>query len=170
MNSRAIALAALILLMPAIVTGPAARAGQGGAAGAAFEGTWSATGRRQTLPTEDGGTAATVQLSGPVTLTAGEGLNRGFQGEVIGFDDGRSVRAGRWVWTDQRGDRLFGEIAGDGIRTGQRFTGTITGGSGRYAGVTGSFAFTWQYVVIAEDGVVQGRTSDLKGRYQRGQP
>jgi hypothetical protein len=146
----------------------AARAEQ--AAPTAFGGTWSATGRRQTLPTEDGGAAATVQLSGPVTLSVGTGLSRGFQGELIGFDDGRSVRAGRWVWTDTRGDRLFGELAGDGLRTGQRFTGTITGGTGRYAGMRGRFAFTWQYVVDAENGEVQGRTSDLKGEYERGQP
>jgi hypothetical protein len=170
MSGRISVLAVAAVAIAASVAGSAARAGQGGGAETAFEGAWSATGRRQTLPTEDGGTAAIVQLSGPVAVTAGEGLGRGFHGELIGFDDGRRMPAGRWVWTDQRGDRLFGEIAGDGMRTGHRFTGTITGGSGRYAGATGSFGFTWQYVVAAEDGVVQGRTTDLKGRFQRGRP
>ena len=166
MSRGVTALASAALLVVMSVAGLIARAEQAG--GTAFEGTWSATGRRQTLPTEDGRTAATVQLSGPVTLSVGEGLRRGFQGELIGFDDGRSVRAGRWVWTDTRGDRLFGELAGDGLRTGHRFTGTITGGTGRYAGIGGRFAFTWQYVVDAEGGEIQGRTSDLKGQYQRG--
>ena len=161
------ALASATLVAVVSVAVSAARPEQ--AAGTVFEGTWSATGRRQSLPTEDGGTAATVQLSGPVTLSVGEGLSRGFHGELIGFDDGRSVRAGRWVWTDTRGDRLFGELAGDGLRTGHRFTGTITGGTGRYAGIGGRFAFTWQYVVDAEGGEIQGRTSDLSGQYQRGQ-
>jgi hypothetical protein len=139
-------------------------------AGTGFEGSWSATGRRQTLPTENGETAATVQLSGPVTLSAGDGLSRGFQGELIGFDDGRSVPAGRWVWTDRRGDRVFGEIAGDRLGTGHLFKATITGGTGHYAGIAGRFTFTWKYVVSGEDGEIQGRTSDLKGEYQRGRP
>jgi len=167
MSRGVTALASATLLAVVAVAGLVGRAEQAG--GTAFEGTWSATGRRQTLPTEDGGTAATVQLSGPVTLSAGEGLSRGFHGELIGFDDGRSIRAGRWVWTDTRGDRLFGELEGDGLRTGHRFTGTITGGTGRYAGIGGRFAFTWQYAVDADGGEIQGRTSDLKGQYRRGQ-
>jgi len=32
-----------------------------------------------------------VQLSGAVAIAGGEGLSRGFRGEVIGFDDGSGV-------------------------------------------------------------------------------
>src|SRR5262245_62408353 len=71
----------------------------------AFEGTWSVSGERQTLPTERNGTAAIVRFSGAVVLTSVGGLARGFRGEVIGFDDGRDASVGRWVWTDERGDR-----------------------------------------------------------------
>ena len=133
-----------------------------------FEGTWSAAGRRHTLPTEGSRAAAIVQLSGAVVLEVADGLSRGFRGEIIGFDDGLERSVGRWVWTDERGDRIFGQIAGEPMRTGRRFVGTITGGSGRYAELSGEYELTWQYVAIAGDEEVQGRTVDLRGRYRRG--
>lgn len=132
-----------------------------------FEGTWSASGRRQTLAREGGGVAAIVEVSGAITLTVGEGLSRGFRGEVIGFDDGQGLSVGRSVWTDERGDRLFGRLEGESLRTGKRIVGAITGGTGRYAGLEGEYSFTWQYVVTGEDGVIQGRTVGLSGRVRR---
>ena len=129
-----------------------------------FQGSWSAVGRRHTLPTEGARAAAVVELSGAVVLTGAAG---GFQGEAIGFDDGGNLSAGRAVWTDARGDRVFSALRGDSLQTGRHIVGTITGGTGRYAGVTGEYALTWQYVVSAEDDVVQGRTVDLRGRFRR---
>ena len=128
-----------------------------------FQGSWSAAGRRYTLATESSRPASIVQLSGSVVLTEQPGRSTAFQGEVIAFDDGSSVGAGRAVWTDSRGDRVFSALRGDAIQTGRRITATITGGTGRYAGATGEYALTWQYVVTAEDSV-QGRTADLTGR------
>jgi hypothetical protein len=134
-----------------------------------FEGTWSASGERQTLPTEGDRTAATVRFSGAVVLTSGEGLSRGFRGEAIGFDDGVGVSVGRCVWTDERGDRIFSELKGARIQTGGRVVGKITGGTGRYAGLTGEYSFAWQYVVQAESGTIQGRTVGLEGRFRIGE-
>ncbi|HQZ15347.1 MAG TPA: hypothetical protein PKU70_11330 [Vicinamibacteria bacterium] len=135
--------------------------------GRPFEGTWSASGRRQTIPTETGGSAAIVEVSGAISLTVGEGLSRGFRGELIGFDDGQGLSVGRSVWTDERGDRLFSRIKGESLQTGKRFVGAITGGTGRYAGLEGEYSFTWQYVVSAEEGLIQGRTVGLSGRVRR---
>lgn len=132
-----------------------------------IEGTWSVTGQRQTLPTESGRDAAIVQFSGAVVLTGSDGP-RGFRGDMIGFDDGRALSVGRWTWTDERGDQIFGDMRGESLQSGRRFAATVTGGRGRYAGVTGNYEFTWQYVVAAEDGIIQGRTVGLKGRYRRG--
>jgi hypothetical protein len=154
----------------ALPAGLVAGRGQAGAAGDewhSFEGSWSVSGRRETVPTETGRAAAIVKLSGAVRLSTGGDLNRGFRGEVIGFDDARSVRLGRWVWTDDRREQIFGELTGDPLETGGRLTATITGGTGRYAGIEGEFAFTWQYVVSAESGTVQGRAAELEGRYRR---
>lgn len=134
----------------------------------AFEGSWTAVGTRRSLPTEGGGTAAVLHLSGTVTLQLGGGLGRGFRGEAIGFDDGRALRVGRWVWTDDRGDQVFGTATGEPVASGRRFEATITGGTGRYAGITGDFSFIWQEVVAEDREAFHVRTDGLRGRYRRG--
>ena len=131
-----------------------------------FEGTFSASGQHQAIPTESGRPALTVQLSGAVAIAGGEGLSRGFRGEVIGFDDGSGVTVLRGVWTDGHGDRIFSQLKGDNVATGRRIVATISGGTGRYAGITGDYSFEWQYVVEAEAGSVQGRAIGLRGRYR----
>jgi hypothetical protein len=110
----------------------------------------------------------TVQLSGAVAITAGEGLSRGFRGEVIGFDDGAGLTVARCVWTDDRGDRIFSQLKGDTIASGRRIVGTISGGTGRYAGITGEYGFEWQYVIEAEAGTISGRAIGLRGRFRAG--
>jgi hypothetical protein len=129
-----------------------------------FRGTWSATGQRQSLPTETGQPAAVVRISGAVLLEDASGLSNGFRGEAIGFDDGRMLSVGRAVWTDSRGDRIFSELKGEPLQTGRRVFGTITGGTGRYDGATGDYELTWQYVVSAEGDTVQGRATNLRGQ------
>jgi hypothetical protein len=138
-----------------------------------FGGSWSAIGRRQTLPTEGDRAAAIVQMSGTLVLTspaapAGPaGLSSAFRAEAIGFNDGDRLNAGRAVWTDTRGDRVFSVLTGERLATGRRITGTITGGTGRYAGLTGDWELTWQFVVETDEGEVQGRAADLRGRFRR---
>jgi hypothetical protein len=132
-----------------------------------FEGTWTASGRRQVVPLEEGREAAIVEISGAIVLASGEGLSAGFRGEAIGFDDGEGMSVGRSVWTDENGDRLFSRLRGEPLETGRSIVGTITGGTGRYAGLSGEYSFTWRYVVPAEDGRIQGRVVDLSGRIRR---
>jgi hypothetical protein len=141
-----------------------------------FNGTWSAVGRRQTLQTEGEHPAAIIQLSGTVVLTGSGGsgrsggsgdLSSAFRAEVIGFTDGDQLGAGRAVWTDTRGDLVFSVIKGERLATGRRITARITGGTGRYAGLTGDWELTWQFVVATDEGEVQGRAADLKGRFRR---
>jgi hypothetical protein len=167
---RRAALSAVCFALAGLSLGGPARAGQTpppAEAWRSFEGTWSASGRRHTVASEAGGTAAIVEVSGAIALTVGEGLSRGFRGEVIGFDDGQGLSVGRSVWTDERGDRLFSRLKGEALQTGKRLFGTITGGTGRYAGLEGEYSFTWQYVVSAEDGAIQGRTVGLSGRVRQ---
>ena len=131
-----------------------------------FEGSWSATGRRESVPIEGEGAAAIVHVSGALVLALGDGLSRGFQADVIAFHDGVASSVGRAVWTDERGDRVFSTLEGEALETGRRIRGTITGGTGRYEGLSGEYTLSWQYVVRAEDGAIQGRSADLKGRYR----
>ena len=137
-----------------------------------FDGTWSASGQRQTVPVENGGRAAVARVSGAVILSSGDGLAAGFNAEAIGFDDGASLTLGRAVWTDSAGDRIFSTLRGGPLQTGRRIAGTITGGTGRWSGVTGEYEITWQYIVAADAETIQGRSTDLRGRLRRreGQP
>jgi hypothetical protein len=163
MSKRALA-TLIVVLGLGVASLVRAQAPAGADSWRAFEGTWSASGRRQALATEGASEAAIVDVSGAISLSTGEGLSRGFRGEVMGFDDGQGLSVGRSVWTDERGDRLFSRLKGESLQTGKRVVGTITGGTGRYAGLEGEYSFTWQYVVAAPDGVVQGRAVGLTGR------
>jgi hypothetical protein len=166
-------LTALLTLAGALVLfSPAApcQAPAGESGWISFEGTWSASGERQLLPMGKDAKASIFRLTGSIVLTSGEGLSRGFRGEAIGFFDGRSVMTGSSVWTDERGDQVFSDISGEQVGTGRHIQGKVTGGTGRYAGVTGDYSFEWQYVVTSEDGTVAGRAVGLKGRVRRGQP
>lgn len=135
-----------------------------------IEGSWSVSGHRLTLPVEGGAEAAIVDVSGAVLLSRGDGLSRGFQGQAVGFADGLALAVGRCVWTDENGDRIFSRLKGEPIGTGKRLLGTITGGTGRYAGLEGEFSLVWQYVVPGEDGLVQGRAVKLTGQVRQGSP
>jgi hypothetical protein len=92
----------------------------------------------------------------------------GFRAEAIAFSHDRHGMVGRAVWTDERGDQVFSELKGEKVITGNRITGTITGGTGRYDGAAGEYGFQWQYVMEAEEGTIQGRAIGLKGRVRRG--
>ena len=104
-------------------------------------------------------------------LLAGPGRpGVGFRSDVIALVDSETGLIGRSVWTDENGDQVFSELKGEGTAAKNRITGTILGGTGRYAGVTGSYEFSWQFVIEAEDGSIQGSAVGLKGRFQVGQP
>ena len=64
--------------------------------------------------------------------------------------------------------RCSAELQGEGTAERNHITGTIVGGTGRYAGATGSYEFSWQWVIETEDGSIQGRAVDLKGRVRPG--
>jgi hypothetical protein len=132
-----------------------------------FTATWTLSGQRHLLPTEGERPASIVTLSGPLVITKGDGLGRGLLGQVIGFDDGGTVLAGRAVFTDERGDRIFCTMKAEPIGSGRHATATITGGTGRFAGLEGDFSFAWQYVVDQESGEVSLRSVDIEGRTRR---
>lgn len=129
-----------------------------------FEGTWTAAGTRRTLQLGPDRRAAIFELTGSMLLTGAQRPAVGFKAQAIGFSDSRVGMQGRWVWTDERGDKVFSELSGEAVGSGNRIMGTFIGGTGRYAGVTGDYNFHWQYVVDAEDGAVNGRVVDFKGR------
>jgi hypothetical protein len=134
-----------------------------------FEGTWTAAGTRRTLRLGSDDRAAIFELTGSVLLTGAQRPAVGFRAQAIGFSDSRAGMQGRCVWTDESGNRVYSELRGQAVGSGNRIVGTFLGGTGRYAGVTGEYTFQWQYVVDSEDGAVSGRVVDFKGRARFGQ-
>ena len=91
-------------------------------------------------------------------------LGTGFYSELIALVDSATGLVGRSAWKDEHGDEVFSELKGEGAAARNHITGTILGGTGRYAGATGSYEFSWQWVMESEDGSIQGRASGLQGR------
>jgi hypothetical protein len=133
-----------------------------------FEGSWNGAGSRHTIPLGEERVGSIVNLRGTLLLAGPDRPGVGFHSEVIGLVDSATGFQGRSVWTDERGDQVFTELQGEGTAAKNRITGTILSGTGRYAGATGSYEFSWQWVMEAEDGLVQGRAVDLKGRVRPG--
>ena len=128
-----------------------------------FTGTWIATGTRQTLTLEPGRQAAIFNLTGSLLLSGKERLKLGFKADVIGFSDTSQGMQGRSVWTDDKGEKVFSELRGQSVGPGNLVEGRFVGGTGRYAGVSGEYSFTWKYLVDNEEGMVSGRVVGLKG-------
>jgi hypothetical protein len=63
---------------------------------------------------------------------------------------------------------VFSALEGEGTAAKNRIMGTVLSGTGRYAGVTGSYEFSWHSVMDGEEGAIQGRAVDLRGRVQSG--
>lgn len=135
-----------------------------------FTGTWTASGTRHTLHLGGDRRASVIDVSGSMLLAGPGKPGRGFRADAIGFADDKEGFVGRAVWTDERGDQVFSEITGERVGGANHLTGTFTGGTGRYAGATGEYQFQWQYLIEAEEGVVQGRAVALTGRVRVGEP
>jgi len=132
-----------------------------------FEGTGNATGHRQTLQLGPDHKVSIVYLTGSLLLVREQLLGQGFRLEMIGYSDSLKGGTGWCVWTDTEGDEVFSELRGGRIGTGGRFTGTLLGGTGRYAGATGEYEFEWQYFIDSEDENIQGRITGLRGRFRK---
>jgi hypothetical protein len=134
-----------------------------------FEGSWNAAGNRTNISLGADRRGSILYLRGTMLLAGPQRPGVGFRAEVIALVDSGTGLQGRSVWTDERGDQVFSELQGEGTAARNRITGKFLGGTGRYAGVTGTYEFRWQSVMEAEDGAtIQGRAVDLKGRARLG--
>lgn len=159
-----------LLVLGAACGGPAARTTEVPAADGwlTFSGSWTASGTRTTLDLDAHHWASIMDLNGSLLLAGENKPGVGFRAEMVGFADSATGLVGRSVWTDEHGDRVFSELKGEWVGTGNRITGTFLGGTGRFAGATGDYEFQWRYLLTAEDGRVGGRSEGLKGRVRLG--
>lgn len=164
---RLIALAALVLITACSrAAAPASETAPG--EWHTFTGNWIATGTRSTIPLGADRQASIADLEGTMLLSGRNRPARGFRGEAIVFNDTGAGAEGRAVWTDSDGSQIFSVFHGTGVAAAKKIEGTFIGGTGRFMGATGSFTFTWQFVIDTEDGRIQGQTSDLSGRIRAG--
>jgi hypothetical protein len=129
-----------------------------------FQGSWVAAGMRHTIPFGENHRAGIVNLEGTLLLAGPSRPGVGFRAQAIALADPSTGVIGRAVWTDEKGDQVYSELRGTGTVTGSKVEGTFVGGTGRYAGATGTYEFSWQYVIHTDDGTMDGRASGLKGR------
>jgi hypothetical protein len=130
-----------------------------------FTGSWNGLGSRHTISLGAERAGSIVDLKGTMLLAGSGRPGVGFQSEVIGLTDSDTGFQGRSVWTDEHGDQVFSSLTGEGTAAKNRIAGTILSGTGRYAGMTGSYEFSWQWVMEGEEGgTVHGRAIDLHGR------
>jgi len=133
-----------------------------------FTGTWTAAGNRQVIALGKDRNASVATFKGSLVLSGASRPNAGFRAEAVVLNDSATGMTGRAVWTDERGDQAWSELRGEGTTTGNRIVGTFIAGSGRYAGISGGYEFSWRFVLESEDGVVQGQSEGLKGRVRIG--
>jgi len=133
-----------------------------------FEGKWTAAGSRQAIELGPERKASVALLRGSLMLSGPDRPAVGFRADMVVLTDTATGMTGRAVWIDERGDRAWSELRGAGNATGNRIVGTFLGGTGRYAGITGEYEFSWRFVLENEDGAVQGQSVGLKGRARAG--
>lgn len=163
----------LVVLLALAACGPPSPPAETLAAGGdwhEFQGTWTAAGSRHTVHLGGNRRASIAEMDGSLLLAGPSRPSVGFRAEAIVLNDSATGMVGRSVWTDDRGDQVYSELRGEGTATGNRIVGTFLGGTGRYAGATGTYEFSWRFVLEAEDGTVQGQSMGLHGRVRASAP
>src|SRR5262249_6207873 len=133
-----------------------------------FQGMWTAAGTRNIMLLGGDRRAAVSSFNGSLVLAGPSRPGVGFRSEAIVFSDTVTGMVGRAVWTDEHGDQAYSELRGEGTASNNKIIGTFVGGTGRYSGATGSYEFSWRFVLENEDGAVQGQSLGLKGRVRVG--
>lgn len=154
------------LALATAACGPASEPPQAGAVSGQvreFEGSWNAAGSRRTIPLGATRKGSIIDLRGTMLLAGTGRQGMGFRSDVIALVDSETGLVGRGVWTDENGDQVFSDLKGEGTADKNRIAGTFLGGTGRYAGASGSYEFSWQSVIESDDGSLQGRAVGLKG-------
>lgn len=155
--------AILLLTSPLTTRSHAAESG-------ALKGSWIANGSRTTFDFGDGRQVFTFKLAGHVNLQTSLSKTKDYWSECIGLADSVTGIVGRCVWKDLAGPEIYLTIQSDKLQQGSLVSGTIVGGSGHLAGISGELSFNWSSVTtLAEaEGVVSvtGQTKNLSGTYR----
>jgi len=133
-----------------------------------FKGSWTAAGSRHTLRLGNDRRTSIASFQGTLLLAAPGRPGVGFRSEAVVLNDSVDGMIGRAVWTDEHGDQAWSELRGEDDGTNNKIVGNFVGGTGRYSGATGTYEFSWKFLLEDEDGNVQGESVGLKGRVRVG--
>lgn len=154
---------ALLLAAPLMTKGHAAESGD-------FKGSMIANGSRTPFDFANGRQVFTFKIAGHVNLQTSLSKTKDYWSECIGLADSVTGIIGRCVWKDLAGPEIYLTIQSDKLQQGGQVNGTIVGGSGHLAGISGALTFNWSSVTnLAEaEGVVSvtGQTKNLSGTYR----
>jgi len=153
----------LLLATPYLTDSHAAESGE-------FKGAMIANGTRTPFPFGDGRQVFTFRLAGHVNLQTPLGKQKDYWSECIGLADSVTGIVGRCVWKDFAGPEIYLTLQSDRLQQGSQVNGTIDGGSGHLAGISGELSFNWSSVITLTEaeGVVSvtGQTKNLRGSYR----
>ena len=168
MNSRLVVLifACVVLLMtiPLTIQSHAADSGE-------FKGGWIANGTRELFPLGSERQVYTFKIAGHVDLhNTTIGKKKDFWAECVGLSDTVTGVVGRCVWEDFAGHELYLTLQSNQLLQGIQVAGTIVGGTGQFAGISGELSFNWSSVILQTDaeGIanVSGHSKNLVGHYR----
>lgn len=129
-----------------------------------FSGTWTAAGSRQDIGLGGDRRASVADYSGSLMLYGTSRPALGFRAEAVVLNDSATGLIGRAVWTDDTDSHVYSELRSETTPEGHRIVGTFVGGTGRYKGATGTYEFSWRFLLEGEDGIVQGQSMGLSGK------
>ena len=136
----------------------------------AFRGSIIANGTRTPFPFGENRQVFTFKIAGHVNLQNLIGKKKDYWSECIGLADSETGLTGRCVWKDLAGPEIYITLLSDRLQQGSRVSGTIVGGTGHLAGISGEFTFNWSSVSTHtdENGIVSvsGETRNLNGNYR----
>jgi hypothetical protein len=156
----------VVLMVAGLGAASPAQAASGDSEWHEFSGTWTAVGSRHDIRLGGDRRASVADYSGSLMLYGTSRPALGFRAEAIVLSDSTTGLTGRAVWTDETDNHVYSELRSEITPTGNRIVGTFVGGSGRYEGATGSYEFSWRFLLESEDGIVQGQSAGLSGKVQ----
>ena len=134
-----------------------------------FKGAWIANGTRTPFPFGDERQVFTFKLAGHVNLQSVLDKKKDYWAECVGLADSVTGIIGRCVFKDLTGPEIYLTIQSDKLLQGSQVTGTIVGGTGKHAGISGDLSFNWSSVIVDTDAngiiTITGETRNLGGRY-----
>lgn len=108
-------------------------------------------------------------FNGVVTNDAGEGVFHNSSSSCLGMGStigGQTSNRGNCVHTDLDGDQIFDEWQDEGTEAGASGSGKLLGGTGKYAGIEGTYEYERIELRAAAEGAFQGYTTKMTGDYR----